>query len=224
MDTLFFLPRKIKGLKKNNKIRFKNNTIINDQPPTTFIAVVMIIMIVIRNLTESTSWCCAVCCYWHLRDSWGRSWTLSLCLSRSDGRSRRLWSCPYSCRKKKNTSCRKRRRLSPYRMAGSDLNVSWTFLPLLRERNTYRSDAVVMFSNFHSLGSTWPPLIPMQQTGWSTTQWYTARRQMTRWLFVCNSASLQSNPFNLHLWHIQFTFPSCIRCPVTLTSVFSTAR
>lgn len=29
-----------------------------------------------------------------------------------------------------NTSCRKRRHRSPYRIAGSDLNVSWTFLPV----------------------------------------------------------------------------------------------
>lgn len=86
---------------------------------------------------------------------------------------------------------------------------------LLRERNTYRFNSLAMPPMFHSPGFMWPPLIPMQQTGWSTTKWYTARRQMTRWLFVCNSASLQSNPFNLHLWHIKLHshHASCVPLP-----------
>lgn len=35
-----------------------------------------------------------------------------------------------------NTSCRKRRRLSPYRIAESDLNVSWTFLPFFHAHSS----------------------------------------------------------------------------------------
>lgn len=75
---------------------------------------------------------------------------------------------------------------------------------LLRERNTYRSKILVKLEMSCALGLMWPPLIPMQQAGWSTTQWYTARRQAT-----------QSNPFNLHLLQIKLHshHASCVPLP-----------